>query len=136
MSCTLIPPVLLKSALQHGVVLLVGVLHRAWIGTYRVLGPVQAAALATIAHVEPRQHEPVVIGQGGGRQIVPRPLNVLGVTHAARVVTVHAALVAQHAPVGCTHVVPVHAATPVMNVPGHSASTLSTQLPSFRQHAA
>jgi hypothetical protein len=135
MSCTLMPLALLKSALQHGVVLLVGALHSACVGTYRVFTPVHAALLATIAHVEPRQHEPVVIGQGDGRQIVPRPRNVLGPTHTARVVTVHAPVEAQQAPVGCGQVTPVHEALEALNVPGHSAATVTVHVPSLAQHA-
>ena len=135
MSCTVIPLTLLKSGLQHGIVLLVAVLHSAWLVTNRVFTPVHAALLATIAHVEPRQHAPVVIGQGLGKQPTPRPLNVLGLTHAVRVLTVHAPLEAQHAPVGCTHVTPVHVVLALFHVPGHNASTLTRQLPSLRQHA-
>jgi hypothetical protein len=96
---------------------------------------VHAALLATIAHVEPRQHEPVVIGQGDGRQIVPRPRNVLGPTHPARDVTVHAPVEAQHAPVGCGQVTPVHEALEELNVPGHSDATVTVHVPSLAQHA-
>src|SRR6187399_2172908 len=135
MSCTLIPLTLLKSARQHGVVLLEGALHWAWLGTNRVLLPVHAPLVATTAHVAPRQQAPVVIGQGEGTQDVPSPRKVLGPTHAVRVVVVHAPLAAQHAPVGCTHDTPVHVVLALMNVPGHSASTLTWQLPSLRQHA-
>ncbi len=135
MSCTVIPLALLKSGLQHGIVLLVAALQMAWLVTNRVLTPVHAALLATIAHVDPRQQAPVVIGQGLGRQPTPRPRNVLGLTHAVRVLTVHAPLDAQHAPVGCTHVTPVHVVLALFHVPGHNASTLTKQLPSLRQHA-
>lgn len=129
------PLTLLKSALQHGVVLLTGELHRAWLGTNLVLLPVHAAALATMAHVVPRQHEPVVIGQGAGMQMVPNPRNVFGLMHAVRDSTVHAPLAAQHAPVGCVQGTPVQVVLAAMNVPGQSDATLNWQLPSFRQHA-
>lgn len=131
----MIPPTLLKSALQHGVVLTVPVLHCAWEDTKRVKVPVHAAALATIAHVAPRQHAPVVIGHRFGRHPVPRPRKVLGPTHASRVVMVQAAAALQHAPVGCVQVTPVQVVLDALNVPGHSAATLTMQLPSFRQHA-
>ncbi len=135
MSCTVIPFCLLKSARQHGVVLLVGALHWPCIGTYRVLAPVHAAALATIAHVTPRQHEPVETGHRFGRHVVPEPRNVAGLTHAVRVVLVHAPLATQHAPVGWAHTTPVHVVAPAVNVPGHCGASVMAQLPSAKQHA-
>ena len=90
---------------------------------------------ATIEHVAPRQHAPVVIGHGGGRHIVPSPWNTPGLTHAVRVTTVHAPVVAQHAPIGCGHVALPHVVTVGMNVPAHSPATVSVQLPSSAQHA-
>ena len=73
MSWTVMPPALLKSARQHGLTLLPAVLHWARLGTKRVFGPVQAALLATTEQMAPRQQAPVVIGHGGGRQVVPLP---------------------------------------------------------------
>ncbi len=69
----MIPLALLKSARQHGAVEFPGALQLSWIATYRVLGPVHAALLATIAQVTPRQHAPVVIGHGSGRHATPLP---------------------------------------------------------------
>ena len=135
MSCTVIPLALLKSGLQHGIVPLLAALQIAWLLTNRVFVPVQAALLATIPHVAPRQHAPVVIGHGLGRQMVPSPRNVLGPTHAARALTMHAPVEAQHAPMGCTHDTPAHVALALLNTPGQSASTLTRQFPSLRQHA-
>ena len=135
MSCTVIPLALLKSGLQHGIVPLLAALQIAWLLTNRVFVPVQAALLATIPHVAPRQHAPVVIGHGLGRQMVPSPRNVLGPTHAARALTMHAPVEAQHAPMGCTHDTPAHVALALLNTPGQSAPTLTRQFPSLRQHA-
>jgi hypothetical protein len=129
MSCTVIPPDLLKSARQHGVVVLAP-LHCPCALTDRVFGPVHAAVLATIAHVAPRQHATVVIGHGLGWQIVPSPRNTLGLTHPVRVVTVHAPLAAQHAPVGWTHDTLAHAVEAPMNVPGQSVATVAAHVPS------
>ena len=95
----------------------------------------QAAALATMAQVAPRQHAPVVMGHRFGKQPVPRPRKVLGPTHASRVMIVQAPAALQHAPVGCVQVTPVQVVLAALNVPGHSEATLTMQLPSFRQHA-
>jgi len=80
MSCTVMPPVLLKSARQQGTVEYGGTcgpvvlaLHWPWALTKCVFAPVQSVCEATIAQVAPRQHAPVRIGQGGSWQTVPLP---------------------------------------------------------------
>lgn len=93
----------------------------------------QAALLATIAHVTPRQHAPVVIGHGAGVQLVPLPRNVP--VQPVRTATVHAPLVAQHAPPGTGQTTPVHVVVPVCTVPGQSAAMTTVQVPSEAQHA-
>ncbi len=69
----MIPPTLLKSARQQGVVELPAALQLACVATYRVYCPVHAAALTTIEHVAPRQHAPLVIGHGEGRHATSFP---------------------------------------------------------------
>ena len=100
-----------------------------------MFAPVHAAALATIEHVTPRQQAPLVIGHWFGRHVVLRPRNVLGLTHAARVVVVHAPVDPQHAPVGWAHTTPVHVVAPSVNVPGHCAACVIAHVPSLAQHA-
>lgn len=130
------PLALLKSARQQGVVTFPATLHAARIGTYIVLAPVQLAAAATIEHVTPRQHAPVVIGHGGGRHPVSLPRYVEGDTHAVRSPIVHTALGVQQAPVGCGQgLVGVQVVAAPWKTPPHSALSPTAHVPSDAQHA-
>lgn len=130
----MIPPVLLKSARQQGVVRLPAALHAVCIGTKRVFEPVHAAGSVT-PHVTPRQHAPVVIGHGLGKHPTPSPRNVFGDVHSARVVTEHVPAGVQHAPVGCGHIAVAHAVPPPRKVPEQSCCRTTEHVPSLMQHA-
>ena len=97
--------------------------------------PVQAALLATIAQVTPRQHEPVEIGQRFGRHVVPSPRKVLGARHAVRATMVHDPPAAQHPPVGWMQITAAQVVPAPMNMPGQSEETVTEQVPSEKQQA-
>jgi hypothetical protein len=130
-----IPLTLLKSARQQGVVEFVPALQLSWAATNRVYCPVHAAALATIRHVAPRQHDPVVIGQGRGRHATSLPRYVFGVRHAARAETVQTAAGVQHAPCGCGQLLGVQVVAAPWNEPGHNDASPVVHVPSAAQHA-